>query len=493
MSTPTRPDYGFCFRLDGFVDRRLYAVWGFGLSVLKYAIEAIVVGALTGRFYSPSDFLSPLLSTRATFTDGAPEWLGMGLVLWTIPFVWVAVAMSVRRCRDANLTPWCALLVLIPVLNYLTMLLLSVIPSIQPLTAEELKRELQQAELWKAPTTDSLPVTTPADNAESSGLIAALAGGAAGAGYAMLCTVMTIYAFDSYGAALFFGTPIVAGAVSGFLFNRPVRRGLGATELHSMLMMIACCFGFLLVGLEGAICIVMAIPIMLPLAMMGAVVGRSIAIETLRVKRDTKGMMWCLVGLPLLASIEGVIVPNPTYAVKTTIDIQAAPAVVWQKVIAFPEITEPPAWFFRTGIASPLRAHIDGTGVGAMRYCEFTTGTFVEPITVWQENQRLAFDVTEQPHPMFEMTPYRHIHPPHLNGAFRSTRGEFRLEPLPDGGTRLTGTTWYVLEMHPQSYWTLWTDELIHQIHLRVLKHIQSVAEAESTSQSTLSVTHRHD
>lgn len=120
---------------------------------------------------------------------------------------------------------------------------------------------------------------------------------------------------------------------------------------------------------------------------------------------------------------------------------------------------------------------IDGSGVGATRYCEFTTGTFVEPVTVWDENRRLAFDVSEQPEPMFELTPYRHIHPPHLSGSFRSTQGEFLLEPLPNRSTRLTGTTWYVLEMYPQTYWTLWSDELVHQIHLRVLNHIRNEAE----------------
>lgn len=233
MSAPTRPDYGFCFRLDGFVDRRRYTVWGFGLAVLKYAVEAIVVGMLTGRFYSPTDFLSPLLSTRAAFTDGAPEWLGMGLVLWTIPFVWIAVAMSVRRCHDAGLTPWCALLVLIPVINYLTMLLLSALASSRTPTAEEQEQERQLAEVWKAPTAEWDPAAIPSGDPQSVGVIAALGGGAADAVYAMLCTVTTIYALDSYGAALFFGTPIVAGAVSGFLFNRPAQRGLGATLLHS--------------------------------------------------------------------------------------------------------------------------------------------------------------------------------------------------------------------------------------------------------------------
>ncbi|APZ93161.1 DUF805 domain-containing protein [Fuerstiella marisgermanici] len=481
MNTTTQFDFAWCFRLEGSVGRYWYSVVGFGLAVLKYVAEAAVIGAYTGKFYSPLDFLSPLLSTRATFTEGAPQWLGLGLVLWTMPFVWVAVAMSVRRCRDAGCTPWLALLILVPAVNYLTMIVLAGLRSTHEPAAESDQQEVELAEIFQPSGVHSVPDPV-FDQRESSGVMAAIAGGAAGAAYAMATTFLTIYALQSYGSALFFGTPIVAGAVSGFMYNNPVRRSLLLTLMHSAAMIFACCFGFLLVGLEGAICILMALPIMLPLAMMGAVVGQSIAVGTTRPKKEANRMLWCLAGLPLLAAIEGTVTPEPTYAVKTSIDIQARPAEVWKQVIAFPDITDKPAWFFQMGIASPLRAHIDGSGVGAIRYCEFTTGTFVEPITVWDENHRLAFDVTEQPHPMFELTPYRHIHPPHLDTSFRSTRGGFLLEPLPNGGTRLTGTTWYVLEMHPQAYWTLWSDELVHRIHLRVLQHIQKVAESSESS-----------
>ncbi len=483
MRSSGSPDYWFLFRMDGTVSRSRYTSVGFSLAILKYAFEAAAIGLLTRRFYTPIDFLSPLLSTRATFTEGAPQWLGIALVLWTVPFVWVAVAMSVRRCRNAGYTPWLALLILVPAVNYLTMLVLAGLDGPPEPDSEEARQDRELADIWKPPTVDSMPDIDVSGSSgttaqESSGWLAAIAGAAAGATYAMFSVLLTIYVLDSYGAALFFGTPIVAGAVSGFIFNNPVRRTLGQTLLQSTAMMLGCCCGFLLVGLEGVICIFMAMPIMVPLAIMGAVVGRSIAAGTTRPKREANRMLWCLAGLPMLASVERLVVPEPTYAVSTTIDIQASPSEVWEQVIAFPEITEPPAWFFRTGIASPLRARIDGSGVGAIRHCEFTTGTFVEPITVWDENHRLAFDVTEQPHPMFELTPYRHIHPPHLDTSFRSTRGEFLLEPLSDGGTRLTGTTWYVLQMHPQAYWTLWSDQLIHQIHLRVLKHIRSVAES---------------
>lgn len=124
-----------------------------------------------------------------------------------------------------------------------------------------------------------------------------------------------------------------------------------------------------------------------------------------------------------------------------------------------------------------LRATIDGTGVGAVRRCEFSTGAFIEPITAWEPGRRLAFDVAAQPPPMHELSPYRHIHPPHLDGYLRCRRGEFRLVPLDGGRTRLEGSTWYEYEIYPQCYWTLWQDALIQRIHRRVLDHIRRESE----------------
>jgi hypothetical protein len=83
---------------------------------------------------------------------------------------------------------------------------------------------------------------------------------------------------------------------------------------------------------------------------------------------------------------------------------------------------------------------------------------------------------------MFELTPYRHVHPPHLHGYLRSNRGEFRLVALPSGRTRLEGRTWYEFDMFPQAYWTLWSDTLIHRIHERVLKHVKHLAEDDRRS-----------
>lgn len=69
------------------------------------------------------------------------------------------------------------------------------------------------------------------------------------------------------------------------------------------------------------------------------------------------------------------------------------------------------------------------------------------------------------------------LHPPHLDGYLRSNRSEFLLVALPGGRTRLEGRTWYEFEMFPQSYWTLWSNLIIHRIHQRVLLHVKQLAE----------------
>jgi len=153
--------------------------------------------------------------------------------------------------------------------------------------------------------------------------------------------------------------------------------------------------------------------------------------------------------------------------------------VVWRHVVSFGDLEEPPRWFFRLGIAYPRRATITGTGVGAVRRCEFSTGAFVEPITAWDAPSRLAFDVASQPPPMTEWSPYANLAPPHLSKSFRSRRGEFRLIGLPGGRTRLEGRTWYALDMQPLAYWTLWSDGIVHAIHARVLAHVRSLAEED--------------
>jgi uncharacterized membrane protein YhaH (DUF805 family) len=462
-SESTPRSFRFC-DVQHPLDRQTYALIGVSLMLLKYVVEWAAIKAFTGLNYTPIDFFNPLLSARQMFLQGAPDWFGIAWVLWTLPFVAIAVTLSVRRATDAGMSPWWGMAILVPMLNFLTMIVLAIAPGRAAAPVED--TPLDQALAADGPSADAPPQW-----------MAAAIGILVGVAYAMSAMLLFIYGFKSYGSALFFGLPVVCGAASAFHYNSRQPRSwfstLGVSLLPALLV-----GGLLLVfALEGAICIAMAMPIMLPLSLAGGFLGKNIAAMRGAHGSRPRQLAGCLVALPILAFGESRLSQHAEFCVETSVHVAVAPAVVWRNVISFPSLDQPAPWLFRLGIAGPQGARIEGHGVGALRHCDFTTGSFVEPITAWDEPRRLAFDVTDQPEPMFELSPYRDIHPPHLNGAFRSTHGEFVLEPSPDGGTRLIGRTWYTLELAPAAYWTIWTDWVVHRIHLRVLEHIKRLAE----------------
>ncbi len=455
------------FLLRDPVGRREYALSGFGLMAFKYVLEFVVVGQLTGKLYTPLDFVNPMMSARENFAQGAPDWFGFVWVLWALPFLWIAVGMSVRRALDAGISPWHGLWVLVPFANLLAMLVLGLPadrPFKQPVSGgcrshscnhqidRPMWRRWSKLPLAELGSVRCMPQCWPRFRCTCSMIMERrcfLARPLLRAWHPAIC-------LTSVQADRIHLTIIVA--MRGFLFGG---------------------VAILFFALEGAICIVMAAPIVLPLGIAGAPIGKLLADRRRRLRG---GLMGALLVIPLCAAVESQLPGNREFVVSSTIEVAAPPETVWRNVIGFSKITERPEWFFRMGIACPSEARIMGQGVGAVRECIFTTGKFVEPITTWDAPRRLAFDVRDQPDPMIELTPYRHIHPPHLDLAFRSTRGEFELVELPNGGTRLTGRTWYALDMRPHAYWTIWTDWLVHRIHQRVLRHIQHVAEKGHSS-----------
>jgi hypothetical protein len=231
---------------------------------------------------------------------------------------------------------------------------------------------------------------------------------------------------------------------------------------------------------EGVVCLVMAAPLAAFLGSVGSATAWAVRRSWGGAASPSGPPSLAMVLIPLSMGLEQWLPqPSPVRPVHTVLEVDAPPSVVWRHVVTFSELEPPTEWMFRIGLAYPVRAEMHGTGVGAVRRCHFSTGPFVEPITVWDEPRRLAFRVESNPEPMQEWTPYRAIHPPHLEGHFQSRAGEFLLEPLPGGRTRLQGTTWYEHGLWPDVYWRGWSDVIIHAIHGRVLRHVKALAEAD--------------
>lgn len=440
------------FGFSRTVDRRAYALSGLGLMALKYLLDAALVYAGTGKLYPLTVFFDPLLSDKQRLLSPAPEWMLTALVLVALPFAWVGASMSLRRAVDAGLSPWLGLLFFVPGVNFVVMLVLAALPS-RPHPAAP-QRRLDQDHRFRS----------------------ALIGVSGGVALALTMTGLSVYALGDYGGTLFFLSPVLMGVIASFAHNRGHLRSVRETVLVAVATVAIAGGLILLFALEGLVCIAMATPPALVLALLGAMLGRAMASWG----KGTGGgaLITSVLVLPLIAASEGTLRQPELHEVVTTLEIDAPPSVVWSNVVAFAPLPAPTEWIFASGIAYPTGATIVGTGVGAVRHCQFSTGPFVEPITVWDEPRRLAFDVASMPPPMEEWSPYGAIDAPHLDGYFASQRGEFRLVPL-DGGTRtrLEGSTFYTMDIAPTGYWRVWAEYLLHRIHARVLRHIA----AEST------------
>ena len=293
-------------------------------------------------------------------------------------------------------------------------------------------------------------------------------------GLSLILLSLVLVRSGTYGLSLFLVLPIAAGALGAWVAKS--RTAVSAAWVGASATAIAS-LGFFAFGIEGAICILMALPLACPLGALGGFL-----FFHLSQKRALANGAAMLALLPLGFGTLGfdVTAKPSVFMVKSSVEIAAPPERVWKNVVSFSELPPPGEWYFKDGVAYPIRAHIDGSGPGAIRYCEFSTGPFVEPIEVWDEPHLLRFSVAQNPAPLNEWSPYAHILPRHLHGYLVSKQGQFLLTPLPNGHTLLEGTTWYQHGLWPETYWTLWSQAIIHRIHMRVLTHIKQLSESEN-------------
>lgn len=453
----------------GTVARGKYLLIGLILFTLKHNLDRIIATVYFKRRWSLFNYW---VFGEASSVEGASldyRKFYATLILVALPFIWTGVVLTLRRLRSAGLPLWLVFVFFLPFINLLFFLLLSVLP---PRTSDTNKN-------LSAGLKSSLDAFIPRSAFGSAVLgillTAALATGA---------TLWSVNGLGNYGWGLFVGLPFCLGLTSVLVYGYHQTRSLGSCLLVSLLSVAVVGAALLGFAIEGLICLVMAAPLAIILALFGGFTGYIIlrrdapAIDTPRVY-TTHAFALVLLALPALMLLEHSLrLEAPLRAVRTSIVINATPEQIWPNLVAFTELPPPGERLFQTGIAYPVRAEIVGHGVGAVRHCVFSTGAFVEPIEVWDEPRRLKFGVTAQPPIMDEMSPYPHLTPPHLNNYLHSRQGQFLLTPLPGGRqTLLEGTTWYQNSFWPGAYWNRWSDYIIGRIHTRVLNHIKNLAE----------------
>src|SRR5262249_12947078 len=159
------------------------------------------------------------------------------------------------RLRDAGLAPSLVVLVFIPYVKFLFFAFLSFAPSREERLAYR-RRRLRHSPWWP-------------DSKLGSAALAILVTD----GLALILVRLSTGCLATYGWSLFVGLPFLMGLLSVVIASRrnPLTRS-EAIGLACLTMLVS--GGFLLAfAIEGIICLIMALPIVLPLAALGGWVG----------------------------------------------------------------------------------------------------------------------------------------------------------------------------------------------------------------------------
>jgi uncharacterized membrane protein YhaH (DUF805 family) len=479
-------------RPDAGVGRLPYFAAGVVLLAVKHSLDWLLATQLFHRSWTPwGYFVLPTQTVGVLLLKDDERFFYGTLLALAVPFILIGVWLTVKRLRDVGWPIALVVFFFVPVVNLLLFVVLSLLPprpesparplgpddgplAYRPAALGDLRLDYRGTPLWERLRDAHRRLTR--DTTTGAAILALTLTVPPTLAFVVLATAV----LQNYGWGLFVGGPFALGLASVVVFGAARPQSFGLCMLIAFLATTTAGLGVLVFAMEGAICLLMAAPIGFGLAFMGGLIGYVIQLRPWNAEYSPYILLAVALTLPSLTAAEAADPPDPeVMEVSSVVEVDAPPETVWNEVITFPELPPPDDWVFHTGVAYPVRAEIVGRGVGAERHCVFSTGAFVEPIDGWDEPRRLSFRVTDQPEPMREWSPYT-LHPPHLHGYLVSRRGEFRLTPLDGGRTRLEGTTWYTNRMWPAWYWRLWSDAIIHRIHLRVLNHVKGLAEADS-------------
>jgi hypothetical protein len=441
--------------------RRLLPLSG-PITALQYAVLAptllfsqhLVVATLFGLAHAPllADTMFWLLPLRRLI--GLPAmspWTSVLTFAFSLVVAWGLAVLSYRRAGGSGIG--------------FALAALSIIPGVQLVAV---------AGLLVLPVR-SVNAVPPPSGVNIAHVLQGVLAGMAIVVFAVLLSAVTL---GSYGWGLFVATPFFVGLTTAYLANRDVALPPGKTFPLVMLAAGLGVLALLMFALEGFICIILVVPLGALVAAVGGALGQKLADVGHKRGRPLLGVTI----LPVVFFAEAAMPPSVTITTHESIDIAASPSIIWRALISDAPIAGKPQLVAYAGFAFPVRGRLLGEGVGAVRLGEFSTGTARERVTVWQPGKRLAFVVLHQPAMMEEMSPYRRVHAPHLNGYFETDTTSFELRSLPTGKTRLVAQATHRLRIDPALYWEPLARWAIKLNVTRVLESIKDAAERPSGS-----------
>jgi hypothetical protein len=156
--------------------------------------------------------------------------------------------------------------------------------------------------------------------------------------------------------------------------------------------------------------------------------------------------------------------------VSTSEDFPAAPAIVWQMLLFYEEVSAPPPFFLRWLLPVPLGTAGSKSIVGSEVRCRYAGGHLLKRVSAIVEMRRFAFEVIEQ------------------NLALRGLQllgGEYNLHAVASARTRVTLSTRYASPYRPDWVCARVEAAVCHCFHEHLLSAMRQNVVADLLASAT--------
>ena len=239
-----------------------------------------------------------------------------------------------------------------------------------------------------------------------------------------------------YGWVIFVLLPIVIGVSIGALPKKKIAIS-GFTFVFLLFLML-----LLIGGLEGFVCVIMCLPIIVPFIFLGAIITH-LRTTYQRIKQEVSLKMSLIPFLMFLLAvpIENSLSDNKreVIEVSTEIVLPYTPNQVFDAIKSVDTLIAEKPFLMKLDLPVPHKCILEKEEVGALRICYFEGGRIIERVTEFKRGEVLRMDVID-----YELTGRNWL-------GFKEAI--YLFEPIGLDSCKMNRITTYTSELYPRIYW----------------------------------------
>jgi len=275
----------------------------------------------------------------------------------------------------------------------------------------------------------------------------------------LLCTLgFTLFHFElvGLGYTFFIVVPLCIG------YSLGIKLDWGISLVIAVMMGLTLFFFLLLTaGFEGLVCVIMLLPIFIPVVLIGILIGYNLRKRSLKTdkKNIIKISLYPLIVLLFSGGIEHFFSNKFENAkVESTIYLPYEASTVYDFIKSVDTLAGKRSLLMNLGLSVPQKCVLEKEEVGAKRTCYFENGTIEEKLTDIKRGEYIKMKVTNYDLPGFKWLKFDDA---------------IYLFDQKGDSTKLTRITTYQSQLKPRIYWEFWERQAIEAQHEYVLNDLK--------------------